>query len=278
VCADASEGVAQVAMQEGVLQITPASVNLDLTLDGEGEVRPLVFRVPFVDPAQGTAMAEFALENLGAARAAVLYAEGSTYGSALADAFEQTFKAADGEIVVHEAYDQDSDSFFDVLDIVREAVPDVIYVPGYYTIANRLVPQARAFGLSQIILGSDGWDSPDLRLDNVNRCYFTSHYFPQEPCTAVEMWIKTYEARYIVQPDALATLSYDATNMLFSAIVEAGTTAPQLVAATMETMTFDAVSGEITFDEAHNPIKPILLLKAQDGQVLFVERIVLDVE
>jgi len=253
-------------------------VNLDLTLDGEGEVRPLVFRVPFVDPTQGTAMAKFALENLGAERVAVLYAEGSSYGGALADAFEQAFEASDGEIVARETYDQDSESFFDVLDIVREVSPDVIYVPGYYTIANRLVPQARAFGLSQIILGSDGWDSPDLRLDNVNRCYFTSHYFPREPRTAVETWIRAYEARYIVEPDALGTLSYDAANILFSAIVEAGTIAPLSVAATMETMTFDAVSGEIKFDETHNPIKPILLLKVQDGQILFVDRIVLEAE
>ncbi len=96
VCAGASEGVAQVATRSGVLQITPGSVNLDLTLDAEEEVRDLVYRIPSVDDDQGAVAARFALEQLGHETAAVLYAEDSTYGSALARAFVRVFE--EGEV------------------------------------------------------------------------------------------------------------------------------------------------------------------------------------
>ncbi len=272
VCALASEGVAQVAMERTALQVTHASVNLDLTLNIDGDVRPLVFRVPFVDPVQGHAAAAFALEDLDAATAAVLYAEGSAYGSALSEAFEAMFKEEDGKIVARETYAQDAEAFFEVLEPIRDAQPDVIYAPGYYNVMNRLVPQARAFGLLQPILGSDGWHAPELRLENLNRCYFTSHFYAQEPRAVVETWVQMYEARFLVAPDALATMAYDAANMLLTAIQEAGTTNPYEVADVMAVATFDAVSGEITFDLAHNPVKPVLLLKVQDGDLLFVGR------
>ncbi len=274
VCSDAAEGVAQVATRLGAVQISPTAVDPEVTLDFDGNVRPLVFRVPFIDPAQGMAAARFALENLGANSAAILYAENSAYGLALADAFETTFKASDGDIVIRATYKQEADSYYDMLQPVRDAAPDILYVPGYYTVMNRLIAQARGFGLLQPIIGSDGWDSPNLRLSAVDGCYFTTHYFPGEPRPEVAAWIQRYTARYLAPPDTVATLSYDATNILLAAIQKAGTTTdPYQVAAALETLTFDAISGQMTFDEVHNPLKGVLLVRALNGQLIYVDRV-----
>lgn len=273
VCANESEGVAQIAAEREALQITHAAVNLDLTLDMEGQVRPLVFRVPVTDPAQGEAMARFALTQLNVEKAAILYAEESAYGRALADAFEATFKAGSGEVVARKTYDPDAEVFFEVLGAIREESPDVIYMPGYAGVMNRLGQQARTFGLSQIILGSDGWDSPELAPHNVNNSYFPTHYYPYEPRAAVQTWIQTYEARYIVPPDALATLAYDAANILLAAITEADDFTPANVAQAMAKMTFETVGGPLTFDAAHNPRKDLILLKVQNSQLQFAARI-----
>lgn len=274
VCSDAAEGVAQIATELSALQLSPTAVDPEVTLDFDGSVRPLVFRVPFIDAAQGAAAAKFALESLEANSAAVLYAENSEYGLVLADAFEKAFEDGDGEIVIRVTYKQDAESYYDMLQPVRDADPDILYIPGYYNVMNRLISQTRGFGLLQSIIGSDGWDSPELSLPVVNGCYFTTHYFPGEPRPEVAAWIQRYTSRYLVQPDAVATLSYDATNILLTAMQEAGTTTdPYQVAATMETLTFETISGQMTFDEVHNPIKGVLLVRALNGQIVYIDRL-----
>ncbi len=274
VCSDAAEGVAQVASRLEAVQISPTVVAPLFTQDVDGKVRPLVFRVPFIDPLQGKAAAQFALQTLRADSVAILYAENSAYGSDLADAFAEAFKEGGGEVAIRATYDQDADTYYDVLGPVRDAAPAILYLPGYYDVMNRLVVQARAFGLLQTIIGSDGWDSPDLNLAGVAGSYFTTYYFPEEPRPEVAAWIQRYTARYLAPPDVVATLSYDATNILLRAIQEAGTaTDPYQVAEAMEKLTFDAVSGQITFDEFHNPLTGVLLVQVRNGQVVYVDRL-----
>ncbi len=273
VCSAASEGVAQVATDRNVLLIAPTSVDPETTLDNDGSVRPLVFRIPFLDVDQGIVAARFALETLQADTAAILYAEDSVYGVTLADAFEKTFTDGDGEILVRKTYNQDKEEYYDVLLEVRDADPDILYLPGYYNVMNRLVSQARRFGMFQTIIGSDGWDSPDLDFGAADGCYLTTHYFAGEPRPEVSAWTKLYAARYLVEPDAVATLSYDAVNILFAAVTAAGTTDPFPVAAVLETATFEAVSGQLTFDDYHNPTKGILMVRVFDGRLTYVDRL-----
>jgi len=273
VCGVASEGVAQVTTDLRVLQIAPTSVDPETTLDNDGSVRPLVFRIPFLDVDQGIVAAHFALETLQAGTAAILYAENSAYGLTLADAFEKTFTDGDGEILVRKTYNQDTEAFFDVLEEVRDLNPDVLYLPGYYNVMNRLVSQTRQFGMFQPIIGSDGWDSPDLDYAATDGCYFTTHYFAGEPRPEVTAWTQLYTARYQVEPDAVATLSYDAVNVLFAAVTAAGTLEPFAVADVLETTTFETVSGQLTFDEYHNPTKGVLVVRIYNGRVTYIDRL-----
>jgi branched-chain amino acid transport system substrate-binding protein len=272
VCSAASEGVAQVTHELKVLQIAPTSVDPETTLDHDGSVRPLVFRIPFLDADQGTVAGRFAAETLQASTAAVLYAEGSVYGATLANAFEDAFTAADGDILIRKTYDQDMAEFYNVLVEVRAANPQVLYLPGYYDVMNRLVSQARLFGMFQTIIGSDGWDSPNLDLRAMEGHYFTTHYFPGESRPEVTAWQQLYTARYQVEPDAVATLSYDAANVLLSAVATAGTIDPYSVAAVLETATLATVSGQFTFNDLHNPIKGVPIVRVSDGRVIYIDR------
>lgn len=272
VCAVASEGVAQVAGESDVLQITPSSVNLDLTLDAEGQVRPFVFRVPAVDPDQGTVAAQYALAELGANKAGILYAQDSVYGLTLTDAFRTAFVAGGGEVVEIEVYDQDAATFYESLEGVRDAEPDVLYLPGYHDVMNRLVSQARRFGLLQPILGSDGWHAPGLDLRVVDGAAFTTHFYSDEPAAGVRAWVEVYETRYMREPGALAAFSYDTADLLFTAIARAGIEEPVIVAQTLETLTYTGISGELSFDSAHNPVRSLPILRVQDGRLTWVGR------
>ena len=70
-------------------------------------------------------------------------------------------------------------------------------------------------------------------------------------------------------PDALAALAYDATNILIEAIEKAGVDDATKVADAMAKGKFEAVSGTITFDEFHTPIKPVTVIAVKDGKVTF---------
>ena len=162
VCGEASEGVAQIASSESVLMINPLSVNEDLTLDNYGELRPYVYRIPFIDPDQGIVAARFAIEQLNAKTVSILVASDGNYESNLANAFAATFIENGGEVLLRESYDRISDTYFDTLAEIRNVNAEVIYMPGYYNVINKLANQARTYGVNQVILGSDGWDSPEL--------------------------------------------------------------------------------------------------------------------
>lgn len=272
VCSNASEAVAQIAMAQGVLQITPASTDPELTLDANRAVRPLVFRVPPTDPDQGRAAAWFAREQLGVQRAALLIPTDSLYGTSLADAFAAVFGEGGGEIVAREAYDPTEELFFDALDVVRDAEPDVLYVPGYARTVNALLAQARSYGLTQPVIGSDGWDSSELDLGVADGTYFTTQYAPEEPLTLVREWSARYQVRYGRSPDALAALSYDAARLLFAAINGAGSADPWAIAAYLEDIRYEGVTGSLSFDEQHNPVRTIIILQISEGRRRFVGR------
>lgn len=272
VCADASEGVAQIASEAGVLQISPASVDADLTEDAAGVLRPLVFRTPVTDPDQGIIAARFAVDTLGAETAGILYAEQGNYGSVLVNAFTAAFEAEDGEVIARETYDQNASQFYEMLEPIREADPDVLYLPGYHSVINQLLSQVRTFGMFQPVIGSDGWKSSGLDLNAADNSYFPVHYLVSEPRSIVATWSSLYEARYLVLPDTLATLSYDTANVLFAAVEAAGYPDPYRVSQILETSSFDTVSGSLTFDDMHNPIKSMAIVHIDNGLMTFEER------
>lgn len=293
VCATASEGVAQVVSGAsvsgggtldgggllgggnalGALQITPASVDSGLTRDPDGAVRPQVFRVPLTDEAQGIVAARYAREQFRAARAAVLYDGNSSYGATLAASFSAAFAALGGEVVANETYDAGALVFYEELEAVRDETPDLVYLPGYAALANTLVSQARSFGVLVPVMGSDGWHSSSLDLAVMEGAAFTTHFYGEEPSRQLRDWTTRYEGRYLAEPDALAVLSYDAADLLFTAVAETEVADPFLVARALESLTYDGLSGTLSFDAYHDPVKSMVVLRVEGGQVRYDGRL-----
>jgi branched-chain amino acid transport system substrate-binding protein len=270
VCSSASIPVSEVAMAKGVLQMSPTSTNPQVTVDENGNTKGLIFRACFIDPFQGTVAARFALDELEAQTAAVFLDQGNDYVRGLAEFFREAFEAGGGEVVVWESYTGEDQDFSAILTLVRDANPDVMYLPDYYSTVNLIAAQAREMGVEAAMLGGDGWDSADLDREAVDGGYYTNHYSGQDPRPIVQQWVATYSDRYGSEPDALATLAYDAANILFQAIDQAGSDDPEAVATALEEMEFSVVSGDITYDEQHNPIKSAAILQVLDGEVNYI--------
>ena len=256
------------AQEARVPMISPSSTNPAVTQVGD-----YIFRVCFIDPFQGEVMAKFAFNNLKARRAAVLYDFNSDYSRGLHQFFTRSFKALGGEIVSERSYTQGDRDFSGQLTAIRSANPDVIYVPGYYGEVGVIANQTKQLGITAPLLGGDGWDSPQLwQLGGaaLNGDYISNHYSVDDPSPAIRKFVADYQARYNMQPDALAALGYDSMRVLADAIQRAGTTdGAKLRDAIAQTNNFAGVTGLITIDKDRNAVKPAVVLKLQDQKFVY---------
>jgi branched-chain amino acid transport system substrate-binding protein len=268
VCSSASLPISELAEENQILQISPTSTNPAVTVNEDGSTKEYVFRACFLDPFQGQVMAALAME-LGAKKGAVLYDVGNDYVKGLAEFTRDTFTEMGGEIAVYEAYNKEDTDFSGILGKVAEADVDVVFLPDYYNKVNVIAAQIQEKGIEALLIGGDGWDSPELQLDLVDGGYFSNHYSPYEERDVVQNFVSAYEAKYGATPDALAALAYDATRILIQAIKEANSADPSVVKDAMAAINYEGISGVITYDEQHNPIKKAAVMKVEGGEVVF---------
>lgn len=267
----------QVANDSKIPLITATSTNPKVTFDN-GKVRDFVFRSCFIDPFQGTVMANFATKSLNAKTAAIFTDNSSDYSKGLTEVFEQTFTKLGGKVVAKEAFLQKDQDFKATLTKMKAANADVIYIPAYYEEVGRIVKQARELGITAPLLGTDGWDSPKLveiaGAAPLNNGFFSNHYSPEDKDPKVVKFVEAYKKEYNVTPDALAALGYDAAYLLADAIKRAGAADPgKIKDALAATKNLQLVSGVITLDEKHDPVKSAVIIEMKDGKQVFKEKV-----
>jgi branched-chain amino acid transport system substrate-binding protein len=274
VASKSSIPLSEICQQSKVVMITPTSTNPKVTIRDDGSRKDYVFRACFIDPFQGTVAAKFAIENLKAKKSAILYDISNDYVKGLAEFFKDAFTRMGGKVSVYESYGKDDVDFSALLTKIKADNPDVLFIPDYYTKVGLIVKQARAIGIKSTFLGGDGWDSPEMAKiagDAINGGYFTNHYSPQDSRPEVQEWVAKYNAKYGSNPDALATLGYDATLLLLEGIRVAGSEKPDAVRDALTKLTnFPTVSGSITFDAFGNPVKNAVILQYMNGAQQYV--------
>jgi len=258
---DCTLAITKEAQQRNVLLITPTSTNDRVTEAGD-----LIFRSCFKDSFQGSIVAQFAIETLGAQKAAILYDMNNDYSTGLTKAFQDTFESLGGRMVAIESYAGGDKDFNAQITKIKAAAPDVLFIPDYYNTISLVIKQVRNQGLNVTMLGADGWDELTGQAgDEAIGSYFSNHYSPDADDPDVQEFVRKYRSRYNVTPNALAVLGYDATYILLEAIERAGTTDPQKVKVAMMQTDRKFVTGHIKFDEQRNPVKSVTMLKIVKG-------------
>ncbi len=263
----------QIAQSAKVPMISPSSTNPAVTQIGD-----YVFRACFIDAFQGEAMARFAAQSLAATKAAILLDFNSPYSTGLTQFFEASFTRLGGQVVTKQYYTQGDADFRGQLSSIKAAQPDVIYLPGYYGDIAVIAKQARQLGITQTLLGADGWDAPELwplASEAINGSYISNHYSVEDPSPLVQKFVHEYKLHYgNLVPDAHAALAYDAMRFLADAIHRAGSTdSGKLREALAATKEFPGVTGIISMDEQRNAVKPATILKLENGTFVFQKTI-----
>jgi branched-chain amino acid transport system substrate-binding protein len=276
VCSEAAVPIAGVAEGHEALFISSTATHPLVTVNSTGATRPTVFRSAYVYPYQGRAAARFALDSLGARRAAVLIDPGDDFVRSLAHEFTAAFAAGGGMVAATLTYSQagsgggaqDVDWGTLVADLAGMD-PDVLYVPDAYPVANRVGSAVRDQGLDVVLLGSEVWDNGALDLKTLEGAYFTLHYSRETPSPLAAAWEERYLSAFALEPDTLAALGYDAAGLLTAAFASADSATPGEVARTMERMEYEGVTGRWRFDDRHNPLKPVVIVRIQGERVVF---------
>jgi len=261
--------VSEIAARYKVPMITGAATNPKVTVY-EGKRKPYVFRACFTDPFQGYVAAVFALRDLKVRTAAVLYDVGNDYSRGLAEVFKSTFEKGKGSVVAYESYQKDDVDFSALATKIRLKKPELVFIPDYYNKAGLIVRQLREKAVNCALIGTDGWDSPELIKiagSTIVGGYFTNHYSPERKDKIAERFIARYREKHGSVPDALAALTYDAAMILLvtlDKLKEPGS--EQLTKALSQLKNFQGVTGVISFDKNGDAVKSAVILRMEkDG-------------
>ncbi len=263
-----SLAVAPIAQGNGVPMISPSSTNPAVTEKGE-----YIFRVCFTDPYQGKALASFVRNNLKLDTAAILVDKKNDYSVGLSGVFRKEFEGAGGKIVAEQSYTGGDSEFRPQLTAIRNAKPQAIFIPGFYTEVGQIAIQARDLGITVPLVGGDGWDSPtviQIGGHAIENSYFSDHYFVGDTRPVVQKFVSEYEKRHGKKPEATAALGYDAVQIFAQAAKRAGAIDRKKIRDEIaNTKDYQGVSGTISMGADRNPIKPVAMIKIENGQMNF---------
>ena len=257
--------ISSLAQAQKVLLLAPAATQTDITDAGD-----YVFRACFIDPFQGTVGGKFALEDLGAKNAAVLYDVQNDYSIGLYENFKIAFEQGGGKVVAEESYSTGDKDFNAQLTKIKTTNPDVVYLPDYYGTVALIAKQLRAQGINAPIVGADGWDGIiDNAGDEVLNGFYSNHYAADSTDGKVVTFVNSYKAKYGSTPVSFAALGYDCVYLLKDAMGAAKSADSTTLKDQLMKTNGAYVTGNLTFDAKRNPVKSAVMLEIvkQDGKL-----------
>lgn len=266
--------IAPILEQAKVPDIATVATNPKVTVL-DGKVKPYNFRVCFIDPYQGAVAAGYAYDRLGFRKAAILYDVSDDYSQGLREYFKLNFEKKGGTIVADESFNGGDVDFRPQLSKIKAAKPDIIFMPYFFKEAALSANQARELGITQVLMGGDGWPSDQLISmggKSLEGCYFVNHLDYADP--AVQDYKTRYKAKYGKETELNGFLVHDAVLLLVAGLQKAGKVNGEALAKALEGIEIQGITGKIAISpETHNPEgKDAAIEKIVNGQYVFQER------
>jgi len=235
---------------------------------------PVFFRNVLSDDFQGHEMGTYAVETLGYDRIAVMNQK-DDYGTGTSDGFIAGVEEAGGTILSRDEYQLGTTSFDNQLTKIKGKDPDAIYIGGFYAEASKIAQQARALGIDQPLLGTDGSLSPDLLKlggDAVEGMHVYGVFSPAADDPEVNDFVKRYKQANGEEPTSWAALAYDAVYTIKAAVEESGDASREGIAEGLRGLSEqEGVTGPTTFDDDGNRQGRVLFLQVKNGEFVLAD-------
>lgn len=217
------------------------------------------FRICFLDPFQGTVLANFAYGDLSAKKAYCLSKQGDDYSAGVCNYFKEAFQKLGGE-VVEEAFPDGNSDFTSYVTNAKNQGCDVFFAPVSIEAAANIIKQAQTQGLDIPMLASDTWDSNVVAeaAKGTNMNIYVTTFYQEGGSPDFDSGIKEYinsDSTALAnnggndQLAAVSAMGYDAYFTALEAIKAAGTTDSEAVKNALPSVTYTGVTGEISFGE-----------------------------
>ena len=219
------------------------------------------FRICFLDPFQGTVLANFAKDQFGANVAYALSKQGDDYSGGLCYYFKEAFEAAGGTVVSAEFPEGTSD-FSSYVTAAKNAGAEVFFAPVSTEAAALIIDNAAAQALNAPLLAGDTWDSNVIVKAAQGKdvaVYVTTFYQEGgnvEFDEGFKAWINADATRMEENGGddmvaAVSVMGYDAYFVALEAIKNAGSADPAAINEALWTTTYAGVSGDIAFESVN---------------------------
>ena len=255
----------------GVAAIGVTCTNPQVT-DGN----PSYFRICFLDPFQGTVLANFAKDELSATTVYCLGQLGNDYDQGLLNYFSKAAEAL-GMTVIKDSFPENNSDFTSYLTNAKNQGADVIFAPTSISYAQLIVEQAAAQGITIPLLASDTWDSNVIlaAAQNKDIDVYVSTFYAEGGDPAFEEGFKAFingDSTNLANNGgndivaAVSVMGYDAYFTAVEAIKNAASPAAADVLAALPTTTYTGVTGEIAFDEIGDAIRDSAFIKHANNE------------
>ena len=219
------------------------------------------FRICFLDPFQGTVLANFSMDKFQAQTAYCLGEAGNEYDQGLIAFFKQAFEAAGGKVIT-DSFPTNNSDFNSYLNKAKSEGADVIFTPVSIAYATQIITQAASLGLDIPFVGSDTLDD-NMVLEaakGTNIQLYVSTFYQEGGNPDFDAGIKNYinTASGALESNggndtvaAVTAMGYDAYYVALEAIKKADSVDPAAIKVALWDVEYDGVSGHIAFDDTN---------------------------
>ena len=267
-----SMAAAPIFEEAGIPAIGCSCTNPGVTLGN-----PYYFRVCYLDPFQGSVLANLAVDEFDADVAYVFTELGDDYSVGLGEYFTQEFERLGGTVVADQnpAGNTDMSGF---INAAKAANADVIFAPSSTTVASLLIDQAASSGIP--LIAGDTWDDAVIlqaATKSGAKVYFSTFYDEGASDEAAAFmsgfkgWLGENDDKMTNNGgtdtvSAVSALGYDAYMVALEAIKAAGSTDGEAICTALSGVTYTGVTGDVVFDEEGDVDKNIIFIKGVDAE------------
>ena len=245
-CSGSSIPASKVYLEEGVLQISPASTNPKFTDEGGWGT----FRVCGRDDDQGKVAGEYLAKHYKDQKIAILH-DNTAYGKGLAEETRKSMNAAGAKEALFDAYTPGEKDYSAVVSRLKQAGISVIYVGGYHTESALIIRQAKEQGMRATLVGGDALVTKEffqIAGPAGEGTLMTFSPDPRKNAVAAAV-VKSFTDRK-VDPEGYVLYSYATIQIWAAAVKKAGTTDPKKVAEALKASgDWPSVLGPVTFNK-----------------------------
>lgn len=244
-CSSSTQPASDIYEEEGVIMITPAATNADLTTRGY----KMVLRTTGLDSDQGPTAAKYIVETLKPKRIAVVH-DKQQYGEGLARSVQDSLKKAGANVVLFEGVTAGDKDFSTLVARLKKENVDFVYFGGYYPEMGQILRQSRQAGMTTTFMGPEGVGNSSLSniAGDASEGMLVTLPKRYDQVPANQPIVDALKAKKLDPTGPFVWTTYAALQSLTTAMTRTGSDEPEKLVADLKAKPVDTVMGPLSWD------------------------------